>query len=113
MKVWIIFGFGSVLDKFVLIFFIILGAKDFVIWTLPRVQYHNPKMQILTFLNQTPTPFVTCYLKGSQGPYSRKMDNDLKEIHFDVEGQTKEEILERLQTTLGKSEEELGMCKIY
>ena len=80
---------------------------------MPRVQFHNPKMQILTFLNQTPTPFVTCYLKGSQGPYSRKMDNDLKEIHFDVEGQTKEEILERLQTTLGKSEEELGMCKIY
>ena len=103
------------INLIILIFYYrhILGAKDFVIWTLPRVQYHNPKMQILTFLNQTPTPFVTCYLKGSQGPYSRKMDNDLKEIHFDVEGQTKEEILERLQTTLGKSEEELGMCKIY
>ena len=90
---------------------IILGAKDFVIWTLPQVQYHNPKMQILTFLNQTPTPFVTCYLKGN--PHSRKMDNTLEEIHFDVEGQTKEEILERLQKTLGQTEEEMGRCKIY
>ena len=65
-------------------------------------------MQILTFLNQTPTPFVTCYLKGKIGPHSRKMDNSLEEIHFDVEGQTKEDILERLQTTLGKTDEELG-----
>ena len=68
-------------------------------------------MQILTFLNQTPTPFVTCYLKGN--PHSRKMDNTLEEIHFDVEGQTKEEILERLQKTLGQTEEEMGRCKIY
>ena len=67
------------------------GAKDFAIWTLPQIQYKNPNVQITTFLNQTPSPYITCYLDGGT------------KVLFDVDGQTKEEIIERLYKTLGKS----------
>ena len=58
------------------------GAKDFAIWTLPQIQYKNPNVQITTFLNQTPSPYITCYLDGGT------------KVLFDVYGQTKEEIIE-------------------
>lgn len=71
------------------------GAKEFVFWTLPQLQYKNTKLQIVTFKNMTPSPFITCYLEGG------------RKVLFDIDGQTKEEIVERLHKTLGKSEETL------
>ena len=77
-------------------FFQIPGTKDFVTWTLPQIQYKNPNVQITTFLNQTPSPFITCYL------------NDGQKVFFDVDGHSKEDITERLNNVLGKSKEQLA-----
>ena len=38
------------------------GARQFVFWHLPQIQYKNPNIQILTFKNLTPSPFIRCYL---------------------------------------------------
>lgn len=37
------------------------GARDFVFWTIPQLQYKNPEVQVVTFKNMTPTPFIKCY----------------------------------------------------
>jgi hypothetical protein len=37
------------------------GARDFVFWSLPQLQYKNPTVQVVTFKNLTPTPFIKCY----------------------------------------------------
>lgn len=71
------------------------GAREFVFWTIPQLQYKNPNIQIATFKNLTPSPFVTCYLENGD------------QVLFDVDGQTKDEIVQRLQKTLGKSEDTL------
>ena len=71
------------------------GAKDFVFWTLPKTQYKNEHLQIATFKNMTPSPFITCFLE------------DGRKVLFDVDGQTKDEIVQRLGKTLGKTEETL------
>ena len=66
------------------------GVKDFVFWTLPQIQYTNKNLQIATFKNMTPSPFITCFL-----------DNGRK-ILFDIDGQNKDDIVERLKKTLGE-----------
>ena len=71
-------------------------AKEFVFWTLPQLQYKNPNLQIATFKNMTPSPFITCYLE------------DGKKVMFDVDGQSKDDIISRLKKTLGKSEKALA-----
>lgn len=68
-----------------------LGTREFVFWNLQQVQYKNPGVQIATFKNLTPSPFITCYLDGGE------------KVLFDVDGQTNDEILERLVSTLGKT----------
>lgn len=37
------------------------GAKSFVFWNLPQLQYKNPNVQVVTFKNMTPSPFIRCY----------------------------------------------------
>lgn len=37
------------------------GAKAFVFWTLPQIQYKNPAVQVITFKNMTPSPFIRAY----------------------------------------------------
>jgi len=72
------------------------GTREFVFWHLPQVQYKNPSVQIVTFKNLTPTPFIRCYLDSG------------KQVLIDVDGKTKEEIHNRLQRILGKSEATLA-----
>ena len=72
------------------------GAKEFVFWTLPQLQYKNENLQIATFKNMTPSPFITCYL------------DDGKKVIFDIDNQTKDEIIQRLKKTLGKTEKTLA-----
>ena len=74
------------------------GAKDFVFWSLPQIQYTNKSLQIATFKNMTPSPLITCFLE------------DGRKILFDVDGQTKDEIVDRLKTTLGKNSPRLEQC---
>ena len=68
------------------------GAKEFAFWTLPQIQYKNPSLQVIALKNMTPSPYVTCLIDHGE------------KVIFDVDGQTKEEIHERLKKTLGKTE---------
>ncbi|CAG4973666.1 unnamed protein product [Colias eurytheme] len=71
------------------------GAKEFVFWYLPQIQYKNPNVQVATLKNLTPTPFIKCYLE------------DGKQILVDIDNKSKEDILEHLMRTVGKSKEVL------
>uniref|UniRef100_A0AAA9T535 Small ribosomal subunit protein mS25 n=1 Tax=Bos taurus TaxID=9913 RepID=A0AAA9T535_BOVIN len=42
------------------------GARKFVFFNIPQIQYKNPWVQIMLFKNMTPTPFLRFYLGGSQ-----------------------------------------------
>lgn len=37
------------------------GARNFVFWKLAQVQFKNPGVQVVTFKNLTPSPFIRCY----------------------------------------------------
>ena len=38
-----------------------LYYRNFVFWKLPQLQYKNPAIQVVTFKNMTPSPFIRCY----------------------------------------------------
>ncbi|XP_022914294.1 small ribosomal subunit protein mS25 [Onthophagus taurus] len=72
------------------------GTKDFVFWYLPQLQYKNPNVQICTFKNKTPSPFIRCFYESGQ------------EMLIDVHGKTKEEIVSHLLKVVGKTTEVLA-----
>ena len=39
------------------------GLAEFVFWNLPQVQYKNPDVQIATFKNESPSPYISCYME--------------------------------------------------
>uniref|UniRef100_H0ZJZ5 Small ribosomal subunit protein mS25 n=1 Tax=Taeniopygia guttata TaxID=59729 RepID=H0ZJZ5_TAEGU len=58
------------------------GARKFVFFNIPQIQYKNPWVQIMLFRNMTPSPFLRFYLgrcrqpRGPQEPqnlFSREM----------------------------------------
>jgi len=67
------------------------GARDFVFWHLDQLQYKNPTVQIATFKNLTPNPFIRVFFDGG------------KELLMDVDRQSKDEIVERVVRTLCKT----------
>ncbi|XP_076763315.1 mitochondrial ribosomal protein S25 [Xylocopa sonorina] len=71
------------------------GARDFVFWHLPQIQYKNPNVQVITFKNMTPTPFVRCFYE------------DGKDMIIDIDSQSKDEIMMHLVKVVGKSWEVL------
>nr|CAG4647476.1 EOG090X0FQ5 [Megafenestra aurita]SVE92710.1 EOG090X0FQ5 [Megafenestra aurita] len=71
------------------------GARQFVFWHLPQLQYKNPNIQIATFKNLTPSPFIRCYLENGE------------ELLMDVDFKSKDEIYERIRKIICKSEEAL------
>ncbi|XP_012540769.1 probable 28S ribosomal protein S25, mitochondrial [Monomorium pharaonis] len=71
------------------------GTRDFVFWHLPQLQYKNPNVQIVTFKNITPSPFIKCYYENG------------KTMLIDLDSKTKDEILEHLVRVVGKSKEVL------
>uniref|UniRef100_A0A069DP54 Small ribosomal subunit protein mS25 n=1 Tax=Panstrongylus megistus TaxID=65343 RepID=A0A069DP54_9HEMI len=73
------------------------GARDFVFWYLPQIQYKNPNVQVITFKNMTPTPFIHCYF-----------DNGEKML-IDIFKKKKEEILDHVIKVVGKSEHTLNL----
>ncbi|XP_065332446.1 small ribosomal subunit protein mS25 [Cloeon dipterum] len=72
------------------------GARDFVFWNLPQVQYQNPQVQVVTFKNMTPTPFIRCYLDSGD------------DVLIDVDNKSKEEIESHLKLVICKSDELLA-----
>ncbi|XP_043667235.1 probable 28S ribosomal protein S25, mitochondrial [Vespula pensylvanica] len=69
------------------------GTRDFVFWYLPQIQYKNPDVQIITFKNKTPSPFIKCYYENGET------------MLIDVDSQPKESILQHLIKVIGKSEQ--------
>ncbi|XP_067145284.1 small ribosomal subunit protein mS25 [Centruroides vittatus] len=72
------------------------GARDFVFWHLAQLQYKNPNIQVVVLNEMTPNPFIRCWFE------------DLKDVVVDIEGKTKDEILNHLIRILGKSDDILA-----
>ncbi|XP_014667898.1 PREDICTED: probable 28S ribosomal protein S25, mitochondrial [Priapulus caudatus] len=72
------------------------GARDFVFWHLPQMQYKNPDVQILTLQNMTPTPFIRAWLESGE------------DVILDVDCKSKDEIFNQVLRILGKTEEKLA-----
>ncbi|OAD58003.1 putative 28S ribosomal protein S25, mitochondrial [Eufriesea mexicana] len=71
------------------------GAREFVFWHLSQIQYKNPKIQVITFKNMTPTPFIKCYYESGNT------------MLIDIDSKSKNDILLHLQEVIGKSQEVL------
>ncbi|XP_076237854.1 mitochondrial ribosomal protein S25 [Calliopsis andreniformis] len=71
------------------------GTRQFVFWNLPQIQYKNPKVQIVTFKNLTPSPFIKCYY------------GDGKTMLIDIDNKQREEILYHLIAVVGKTKDVL------
>ncbi|KAK6031349.1 hypothetical protein OSTOST_02497 [Ostertagia ostertagi] len=68
------------------------GAREFVFWHWAQLQFKNPRVQLVKHIDTVITPFARAYLR------------DGREVLFDLEGMTREEIESRIATTLGKTE---------
>ncbi|XP_065264051.1 small ribosomal subunit protein mS25 [Emys orbicularis] len=71
------------------------GARKFVFFNIPQIQYKNPWVQIMMFKNMTPSPFLRFYLDSGE------------QVLVDVEDKNNKEIVEHIKKILGKSEETL------
>ncbi|XP_006132905.1 small ribosomal subunit protein mS25 [Pelodiscus sinensis] len=71
------------------------GARKFVFFNIPQIQYKNPWVQIMMFRNMTPSPFLRFYLDSGE------------QVLVDVEDKSNREIVEHIKKILGKSEETL------
>ncbi|XP_015730356.1 28S ribosomal protein S25, mitochondrial [Coturnix japonica] len=71
------------------------GARKFVFFNIPQIQYKNPWVQIMLFRNMTPSPFLRFYLDSGE------------QVLVDVEDKTNKEITEHIKKILGKSKETL------
>ncbi|KAH7701157.1 Protein MRPS-25 [Aphelenchoides avenae] len=67
------------------------GAREFVFWHWAQVQYKNPHLQLIKHNGLTVTPFAMAFL------------NDGREVLFDLENKKKDDIVDMLQGTLGKT----------
>uniref|UniRef100_A0A8C6TN53 Small ribosomal subunit protein mS25 n=1 Tax=Neogobius melanostomus TaxID=47308 RepID=A0A8C6TN53_9GOBI len=71
------------------------GARKFVFFNIPQIQYQNPRVQIMMFKNMTPSPFLKFYL------------DDGEQVLVDVEGKDYRQISQHVKKILGKSEDTL------
>ncbi|KAK7884875.1 hypothetical protein WMY93_027998 [Mugilogobius chulae] len=71
------------------------GARKFVFFNIPQIQYQNPRVQIMMFKNMTPSPFLKFYL------------DDGEQVLVDVEGKDHKQISQHVKKILGKSEDTL------
>ncbi|KAI3357593.1 hypothetical protein L3Q82_016004 [Scortum barcoo] len=71
------------------------GARKFVFFNIPQIQYKNPWLQIVMFKNMTPSPFLKFYL------------DDGEQVLVDVEGKDHKQISQHVKKILGKSEDVL------
>uniref|UniRef100_A0A914D2W6 Small ribosomal subunit protein mS25 n=1 Tax=Acrobeloides nanus TaxID=290746 RepID=A0A914D2W6_9BILA len=67
------------------------GAKEFIFWHWAQLQFRNPYIQLVKLKNFTVTPFAMAFLK------------DGREVLFDLEGKSKDEIVDMFNGTLGKT----------
>ncbi|KAJ9577933.1 hypothetical protein L9F63_025206, partial [Diploptera punctata] len=68
------------------------GAREFVFWYLPQIQYKNPDVQVLSVKNVTPSPFITCFFENGE------------KMLVDMDSKTKEEVHDHLKKVICKPE---------
>ncbi|XP_034028618.1 28S ribosomal protein S25, mitochondrial [Thalassophryne amazonica] len=73
------------------------GARKFIFFTIPQIQYKNPWVQIMMFKNITPSPFLKFYL------------DDGEQVLVDVEGKDYRQISQHVKKILGKSQQMLQL----
>lgn len=92
--------------------------RNFVFWNLPQVQYKNPNVQVISFRNMTPSPFIRCYFGRynhfyskckfpyitTQSYYFTNLDSG-KQMLIDIDSRSNDEILSHLIKVIGKSKE--------
>lgn len=76
-----------------------IGLRDFYFWEVPHIQYKNPNVQIVRFVDHSPLPFIRCWL------------NDGSDVLFDCDSKDRSSILNQLTKILGKSEKRLQLEK--
>ncbi|ESO90490.1 hypothetical protein LOTGIDRAFT_191932 [Lottia gigantea] len=67
------------------------GISEFVYWHLSQLQFTHPYVQIVTFKNMTPTPFITLYFDNGE------------RMLVDCDSRGKDEIIEHLQRIAGRN----------
>ncbi|XP_076040561.1 mitochondrial ribosomal protein S25 [Oratosquilla oratoria] len=72
------------------------GARDFVFWHFPQLQYKNPGVQVVSFKNLTPTPFIRIYLE------------DGEEVLVDIDSKSTKEIYDHIVKIVCKSDKTLA-----
>jgi len=73
------------------------GLREFYFWEMPRIQYLNPKLQIVRILDKMPSPFIRLWF------------DDGKDILIDCFKQGHQEILDRVIRLGGKSEKRMKL----
>ncbi|XP_060536690.1 small ribosomal subunit protein mS25 [Cylas formicarius] len=76
------------------------GAREFVFWYVPQIQYKNPDVQISLLKNMTPTPFIRCFYDTGD------------HMLIDIDSKMKDEIYQHLVNVVGKSKEVLESERI-
>ncbi|OCT85782.1 28S ribosomal protein S25, mitochondrial [Xenopus laevis] len=71
------------------------GARKFVFFNIPQIQYQNPWVQIMMFKNMTPSPFLRFYLDSGE------------QVLVDIDDKSNTEISQHVKKILGKKEETL------
>ncbi|XP_060036638.1 small ribosomal subunit protein mS25 [Erinaceus europaeus] len=71
------------------------GARKFVFFNVPQIQYKNPWVQIMLFKNMTPSPFLRFYLDSGE------------QVLVDVESKSNTEIMAHVRKILGKNKDTL------
>jgi small subunit ribosomal protein S25 len=75
------------------------GLRTFVFWHLPQLQYKNEHVQMVTFNELTPTPWIRAHLE------------DDSTVLIDCDGRSRQEIHDHVKAVLGKSDELLAKEK--
>nr|XP_033782595.1 28S ribosomal protein S25, mitochondrial [Geotrypetes seraphini] len=71
------------------------GARKFVYFNVPQIQYRNPWVQIMMFKNMTPSSFLRFYLDTGE------------QVLVDIEDKHNRDIVHHVKKILGKSEDTL------
>ncbi|KAL3851953.1 hypothetical protein ACJMK2_015643 [Sinanodonta woodiana] len=71
------------------------GAYEFLFWHLPQIQFKNPNVQILSFKNMTPSPFIQLFF------------GDGKRLLVDVDSRSRYDILGHIRKIAGKPDDVL------
>jgi len=75
-----------------------LGMREFYFWEVPRLQFQNPEVQIVRFLERSPLPFLRVWLNENKDTASPPQ---MRDVLFDCDGKDRFQIINQLVKTLG------------